>query len=125
MDANLTSRPTNDLPPALPESRPMNYDPDIRWAVQRVRLHYAIWDAHASFEVEVKGNCKGFSILEYAVERHFEMLLEQSPECPSITLVEPNGDTLICEEDGEVDGEEWLKGLCIGAEIISIVEAPV
>jgi hypothetical protein len=99
----------------------VNYDPNITWAKQRVKLTYTQWDATLNVEVEIGGNCKGFCVLEAAVDRHYEQLVESvDPETtPSITLREPNGDTLVCEDE-EDQQEDWLKDLCVAAEIVAI-----
>lgn len=100
----------------------MNYDPNIKFAKQSVRLTFGLWDYRFVTEVDVGGNCKGQSIIESAVDNYFDKLpfvQVDGGDMSSITLARQNGDSLKCDDD-ELRGIEWLKNMLIGAEIVSI-----
>lgn len=95
------------------------YDPNMVWAVQAVRLTYQMWDYSAEFEVLIRGNCKGASVLKAGISRHADQLYDEQGEYAVLVLKRPaedgNGeDTLECDAD-----EESLEEMCIGARITS------
>jgi hypothetical protein len=101
-----------------------NYDPNIHWAKQRVRVTLGQWDYRTVIETTVGGNCKGFEIFDSAVCNAWESLLTRKifeDEYAYVELTRANGDTLLCEDD-MLDGEDWLKELVIGIEIVAIEE---
>ena len=100
----------------------VNYDPNLtmcgRMAVQEVRLKLQMWHYTAEMTVEVGGNCKGFDVMEAAVENAYEKLRGDA-EWATVTLTAENGDTLECEDEEDRE-EDWLKRMTVGVEIISI-----
>lgn len=106
-------------------SATINYDPNLtnsgRMARQTVRLTFAMWEYRKTIDVEVGGNCTGLTVIDTAVESAY-LRLEDSEFCrgPVIFLESSeDGSFLECTDDDE-KGEDWLKGMLINAEIISI-----
>ena len=106
------------------EKRAMaTYDPNIRWAKHEVEITYQSWEYAAVATVSVRGNCKGFSIIESALSMHADKLYEDQGENTELTLTRTAADgsgqdTLHCSPDGE-DIEQWLAEMCVGVRIIS------
>ncbi|WYW00851.1 hypothetical protein Aura_00172 [Pseudomonas phage vB_PpuM-Aura] len=80
---------------------------------QTVILTFASGLLRAEMQVKIGGNCTGWDVIDAAVNTVFDKL-ETHNDCPFIMM----GDVRI--EDEEERGEEWLKSLLIGAEIIAI-----
>lgn len=99
----------------------LNYDPNIHPAVHVVRLRYALWDHHAEAVVEIRGGDRGFEVLEWALEEHWTQLAQAAPgdAPPVLRLTNAAGEVLEQVDDALLQ-VEWLKDLCIGAEILSI-----
>lgn len=101
----------------------MNYDPNLtycgRMAKQAVRLVFGKWEYRVAMEVEVGGNCTGLTVIDSAVGAAFEKCWPDPDELPTLTMEDKDGNTLSCD-DGEDEGEEWLKKMLLSAEIISI-----
>ena len=98
----------------------MNYDVNIQWARQTVRLTFGMWEARATMEVDVGGNCKGADIFDSALYQAYDRLLQAAGQgVPTLVMKLPDGDELHCDDEDD-DGEDWLKAMCIGFEIISI-----
>jgi hypothetical protein len=94
------------------------YDPNIRWAKHTVEITYQMWDYSGTFEVSIRGNCRGFSILDNAIEHHSDELYRKQGESAVLTLKRPaddgNGeDTLECDAD-----ENSLQDMCVGLRIV-------
>ncbi|WYW01806.1 hypothetical protein Voja6_00174 [Pseudomonas phage vB_PpuM-Voja-6] len=81
--------------------------------LQTVQLTFACGLLRAVMEVKIGGNCTGWDVIDSAVGIVYDRL-EVHNDCPFIMM----GDTRV--EDGDERGEEWLKSLLIGAEIIAI-----
>lgn len=105
------------------------YDPNKRWHPQTVRLTFMVWEYRATMNVVVGGNCFGFTILATAARIAYDKL-ESRPardeygdtvEMARIILRSPAGEDLICEDD-ELEGEDWLMGMIISAEIVKQAE---
>lgn len=100
----------------------MNYDPNLvlcgRMALQRVRLVFGQWQYRAEMTIEVGGNCTGLDVIDAAVSNAFDQLLEDDGQA-RISMFKAD-DELICDDD-EDRGEDWLKGMLIAAEILSLV----
>lgn len=101
------------------------YDPNIRWAKQKVRLTLKQWAYTATLETTVGGNCQGFDIFDTAINNAWEEL--PTREYPGldepvayVTLTDPSGETLECEDD-EQDFAYWLQKMVVGIEIIEQV----
>ncbi len=108
----------------------MNYDPNLtnsgRTAKQTVKLTFGMWEYRAERTVEVGGNCTGLTVIESAIYNAYEELPKISDgmgsKLPGIVLTRPGGteeDGLSCTDD-EDEGDDWLKDMLIGAEIIAI-----
>ena len=98
----------------------MNYDSNIGFSVQTVRLTYALWTYTATLEVSVRGNLKGGDIFDAALEVAYAGLCKTSEAgIARLKMLSPEGGSLNLEDDD--DGcEDWLKRICIGFEITSI-----
>ncbi|WYW02047.1 hypothetical protein Pori4_00175 [Pseudomonas phage vB_PpuM-Pori-4] len=81
--------------------------------LQTVILTFASGLLRAEMQVKIGGNCTGWDIIDSAVGIAYDRL-EVHNDCPFIMM----GDTRV--EDRDERGEEWLKSLLIGAEIIAI-----
>lgn len=101
----------------------MNYDPNMvtsgRKAKQVVRMTFGQWEYRATFEKTVGGNGRGLSVIDCAVGQVSDDLYSDEREYGSITMLNANGDELICDDDDDM-GEDWLKNMLISAEIVSI-----
>ncbi|WP_312601101.1 DUF5406 family protein [Pseudomonas luteola] len=108
----------------------MNYDPNMtcsgRIAIQTVRLTFGSWEYRATMEVTVNGNCSGFSVIESAVERAYDLLeqrkiygTDETYAAIEMTAMNGSGDTLDCCDD-DLHYEDWLKNMLISAEITAI-----
>ena len=107
----------------------MNYDPNLtnsgRTAKQTVKLTFGMWEYRAERTVEVGGNCTGLTVIESAIGNLYEDLPNLSDGMgsmvPGIVMADPNdADKELCCTDDEDQGDDWLKDMLIGAEIIDI-----
>ena len=112
----------------------MNYDPNLtcsgNMATQQVRLTFGLWNYRAIVEVSVGGNCTGLDVIDSAVGNAYDTLTQRgiygSDETYAVIIMaDPTtpGSTLECGENDLCEqprGEDWLKYMLIGAEIISI-----
>lgn len=100
----------------------MNYDHNMvssgRLAKQTVRLTFGMWQYRKDIEVVVGGNCKGFSVIDSAIDTALEGLYGDN-DYASIVLEHPTEGSLECEDE-EGRHDEWLKDLLIGAQIVAI-----
>jgi hypothetical protein len=114
------------------ESDVMNYDPNMtlcgRMAKQTVQLTFAMWKYRATMEVEVGGNCTGLPVIDCAVGMAYDQL-EQKPflndQCKrdsyaAILMPSIEDDDVLEATDEELKGDDWLKDMLIGAEILAI-----
>lgn len=95
------------------------YAPDLEWSAQVVRITYQQWDFVGEFDVTIRGNCQGLSILKAAIGAHAKKLYAECGDYPILILKRPalegdGEDTLECEAD-----EEDLEEMCVGLRIIS------
>jgi hypothetical protein len=103
----------------------MNYDPNLtlcgRTATQTVKLRFQMWESTTERTVTIGGNCTGLTVMRSAVGKVYDDLVESLPEDEpaEITLVNRDGDTLICEDE-EDQGEDWLADMCVSIEIVEI-----
>jgi hypothetical protein len=102
-----------------------NIDPNFskgRGAVYTVRLTFGLWEYRTKMEVDIIGNIKGIDVIDFAVERAFDLLPVNGSEndyiCKYIILTDNKGDTLECNDEFEED--YWLKNMLVAAEIIDI-----
>lgn len=112
-----------ELDDAITPKPVIDFDPNLtmcgRFADQRVTLTFGLWEFRASITVTVGGNCTGLTVIESAIARALETLLDEHERYARIVMTNSAGDTL--ETDDEDDrGEEWLAKMLISAEIISI-----
>ena len=100
----------------------MNYDPNMtnsgRMAKQTVKLTFQQWEYKAEMIEVVGGNCTGMTVIDSAVDIAYENLPDDRG-CPYIVMTDADGNTLRCDDDEE-QGEEWLKGMLVRAEITAI-----
>jgi hypothetical protein len=97
-----------------------NYDPNLRWAKQRVRLTLKQWDYTATLITTVHGNCHGFEIFESAISNALEELPTRTRSgvtLPYVVLAGEEGESLECEDD-EDRREDWLGEMVVAIEII-------
>jgi hypothetical protein len=101
----------------------MNYDPNITWGIHKVKITLQQWDHKGTVVAEVKGNCKGRSVLESAIELYEENIVETDCNFKFIDNGEAEGFHCELKNDSggtlEID-EEWdeLEDLIVGVEII-------
>ena len=101
----------------------MNYDPNIRNAIQIVRVKFQQWGYSGCVDIKCGGNCKGKPVLDFAAEIHeegivnnqcnFSFLRGDKEEWFSCLLTNMDGDTLKV-----VDKVECLEEYIVGLEII-------
>lgn len=102
----------------------MNYDPNIRHAVQRVRLYYAWHNYRGQAEVVVTGDYRGLEVLEWALGLHYEQLAIATGELPAqLQLQDALGDVEVVE-DNMLMATDWLQDMLVGAQILSIEPGP-
>lgn len=109
------------------QNQVMNYDPNYtlcgRMADQTVRLTFGQWEYRTTMDVVVGGNCNGLSVIECAVGLAYEQLgtvpffNDDTGKDDEMAVI--NVGDLQCVDEG-LEGEDWLKEMLIGAEIISI-----
>lgn len=104
----------------------MNYDPNLtnsgRMARQTVKLTFGKWMYRAEHSVLVGGNCTGLTVIESAVSALLQTLYGER-KFATIILTNESGVQLVCADE-ELDHEDWLKDMLIGAEIIAIEAQP-
>lgn len=96
-----------------------DYDPNMEWCVQVVRITYQQWDYVGEFDIPIRGNCQGMSILSAAIGTHADMLFDEQSGYPTIVLKRPAADgdgedTLECDA-----ADRDLEQMCVGLRIIS------
>lgn len=109
------------------QNQVMNYDPNYtlcgRMADQTVRLTFGQWEYRTTMDVVVGGNTNGLSVIECAVDFAYEKLEtipffnDETGENDEMAVIHLGN--LECKDD-DLRGEEWLKDMLIGAEIINI-----
>lgn len=126
----------------------LNYDPNfIRdGKSKKVELTLGQWQFRKSFIVDVGGNVGGLSIIDAAAEMLYERFCDEADADESrgeyddgsgaiihVHLEKPANDgsgdmdTLLVEYDPiyDRDGEDWVKGMVVKAEIIDLFEPDV
>jgi len=103
----------------------MNYDPNLtssgRMAAQKVRLTFGEWDYRKTMEVTVRGNTRGLSVIDCAIDIVFDELPEKAFDGKTITMENEQGEELHCGLNDAVCAEDdWLRDMLISAEIIDI-----
>ena len=100
----------------------MDYDPNMmlcgRTASQTVKLTFQQWEYTAEIEQVVGGNCTGLPVIDCAVCNAYDDLYMHE-DIPYIILTDSIGASLECVDE-DCLGEDWLKGMLVKAEIISI-----
>ena len=106
-----------------------NYDPNNCFGMHTVELTFQSWDYKLVVSQKVGGNCKGFTILEAALQAYGDKLYEEQGENPTLILTDDEGNTLETEafttcdgDDDEPDIEEFLSEMLVKAEIIDFVD---
>lgn len=96
------------------------YDPNIRWAKQTVKITLMQWGYKAELTATVGGNCQGFDIFESAISNAYDGLPfteNRHGRFARLEMLDAEGNSLECEDDEE-KFEEWLKDMIIAMEII-------
>jgi len=100
----------------------MDYNPNLTHsgppARQTVRLTFQQWRYEAKTIEVVIGNVSGFLTFESAIANLHERLTREQ-RTARMQLRDPNGATLLCEDD-EGLGEEWLQRMLVKAEILTL-----
>ncbi|CVE75130.1 DUF5406 family protein [Serratia bockelmannii] len=109
------------------QNQVMNYDPNYtlcgRMVKQTVRLTFGQWKYRTSVDVVVGGNSNGFSVIETAIGVAYEQLgtipffNDDTGKDDEMAVI--NVGNLQCMDEC-LEGEDWLKEMLIGAEIINI-----
>lgn len=104
-------------------TEPVNYNPDVSMKDrQKVKLVFARWDYRVEFEEEVRGNCRGLTIVESAIETVCDQLPSAYPDDPSgprsVVMKGPRGELEVVDDD-EL-GTDWLNDMLLSAEIVSL-----
>lgn len=94
-----------------------DYDPNRCFGKHTIELTFQQWEFERKFEVEVRGNCKGFSIIESAILNLSDKLYEEQGRDITLSLFDDQGNEL--EDTFEADDiEEELKDILVKAEIL-------
>ena len=98
----------------------LNYDPNLLNvnASQTVKLTFGKWDYRQQRTVVVPGNLRGFSVLDFALDHAYEDLVREGG---ILLLTNAAGSQVSCEDE-DARAEEWLRDLCVAAEIIALSE---
>ena len=100
-----------------------NYDPNNRFGKHLVELTFQQWEYKLTVEITVGGNCKGLSIIQYAVERFLDsQYREVGDDAEYITLImtSDSGDQL--ETMLDVNDDEELKDMLVSARILNFTK---
>lgn len=100
-----------------------NYDPNNRFGNHLVELTFQQWEYKLTVEITVGGNCKGLSIIQYAVERFLDSQYREvgdDPEYITLIMTSDSGDQLETEID--VNDDEELKDMLVSARILSFTK---
>ena len=109
----------------LGKSRLKNYDPNLRWSKHVIKITFMIWDYTGYVTFEVKGNCKGLSLLTIDPCDFYDSKFEETPiNFHKIDASDEEWFTMeLTNEKGEVqlleDELNCLGDYIIGVEIIS------
>lgn len=95
------------------------FDPNIRWGKNTLRLTFMQWEYKVTHEITVGGNCYAMSNLDSALTAIYDKLPVDEWGIPYIILEDNNGDTL---QTGDTEGknEDWLMNMLVSTEVISI-----
>lgn len=100
------------------------YDPNLsncgQFTKQTVRLVFLQWDARLEVTESTIGNATGMNVIESAISNFIYRLEDKTDDSidPSVILTHPNGDTLECDGDGDL--EQFLRDALVFAEILTI-----
>ena len=95
-----------------------NYDPNNGFGTHLVELTFQQWEYKLTVEVPVGGNCKGMSIMEYAVDRFDDQLYDDQGDCPILILKDDEGNEL----ETQIEDAEELKDMLVSARILSFTK---
>ncbi len=99
-------------------------NPNNEWGKSVIEITLKQWAYSADFTVHVGGNCRGYSVFDAAIYTLFEELLEAAGDgtVPAkVTLTNPAGDTLICEDE-EGHDEDWLKDMIVAIRLVDYLQ---
>ena len=95
------------------------YDPNITWARHTVELTFMQWDYSLKMTAEVGGNCRGYDLMDSAIDLAFDELYDEDEDNAVIYLRRPaedgNGED---ELEVSLDGVDELKSLCVSAVLV-------
>ena len=97
----------------------MDYDPNLKWGRQTVKLVFGQWRYRKEVLIDVGGNCTGLAVIEAAIGNFYEACSSDGDFEFELELEDTEGGLLICEDE-EGKGEDWLKDMLICAEIVAI-----
>ncbi len=93
------------------------HDPNMYWHKCTYAITLMVWEYSKIFEVEVGGNVRGFDLLETAVGVLYSDLESDDDGRAYIELVDPDGNTLFCEDD-EGKEEDWVKEMVVSVVLL-------
>lgn len=89
-----------------------NYDPNSNFGTHTVKLVFKMWEYEYSTSVRIKGNCKGFDILEDAFGKFlFDYKFEDGKNLTTLVFKDTKENELeviLSEEDFETELENCL-----------------
>lgn len=94
------------------------YSPNTKWGKQHVEVVLMQWDYSTTYKVDIGGNCTGFGVLEAAVDRIYDSLMEIEDEVPTLILKKKGGKTLRCTADDDERQEDWIKDMVVSVRIV-------
>lgn len=102
-----------------------NHNPNNEYGSSIVEVVLKVWGYAKTISVPVRGNLRGFNVIEAAIERIYDDL-SAAGDPPSITLVNDRGETLRCEEAEERWRDvEWVKSMVVSATITGYIQPTV
>ena len=97
-----------------------NYDPNNGFGMHTVELVFQQWGYKYSIDVYVKGNCKGFSIIQAALDSFFDELYNTQGEHPVLYFTDEDGKSL--EYDVDLDDDEDFRNALVSAKILGFTK---
>lgn len=104
------------------------YDPNINWSRHTIKVTFMQWDYLLTMEVEVTGNCSGFTIFDSAISACFDKIYDTAQDIALLLLDKPaedgvgDGGAGVDTLEITVEDDDELQELCVGIEIVAHVE---
>jgi hypothetical protein len=95
-------------------------NPNSEWGKAVIEVTLKQWAYEKTFTLHVGGNCKGFDILEAAVDMIYDHILDTEDDA-SVVLTDGKGDTLLCSDE-EDRGEYWIKKMVASVRIVDYIQ---